>query len=81
MLLYVVIEVVESLDLVQILDGYGDLVGHLHEGYQVHQIDAIQLQGFFQGCFGSEFALFDFKLFRQQAVKSKLPAYICDSFY
>ena len=44
MLFNVIIEVIERLDLMQIAHRDGDLIRHLNEGDQIHQVDTIELQ-------------------------------------
>ena len=63
MLLDVVVEVIEGLYLVQLIDRDCNLVSHLYQCYQVHQVDAVQLKGVLQVGIGCKLTLFYFKLF------------------
>ncbi len=68
MLLNVIVQIAEGLDLLQVTYGDGNLVGHLHQGDEVYQIDAVELKGLLQVGIGGEFTLFYFKLVGEHAV-------------
>lgn len=68
MLLDVVIQVVEGLNLLQLVNGDGNLVGCLHNGNEVYNTDTIQAECFLEVRIGCELTLFYFKLFFKQGI-------------
>ena len=68
MLLNVIVEIVEGLHLRQILCGNCDLVGVLYQGYEIHQVDTIELEHLLHRGLRSKLTLLDFELFFQQVV-------------
>jgi len=74
-LLNVVVQICESLYLLQVFYGNRDFIGELHQGDEIHQVDAVEVKRFFQVRIRRELAFLDFKLLSQQAV------YLCDDFF
>ena len=75
MLFNVVVQVSESLNLLQILHGNRDFVGKLYQGDKIYQVNAVKVKRLLQVCLGCELALFNFKLLSQQAVN------LCNDFF